>query len=469
MVDPAEIPLPKSPIRGAAKAMENRFQPHRSLRHRTIGGSTLITLVIVALIALFGVFLVVNPGSTPGPDRQRNTADAAPQTAAEPPAQQPRPEPPTQQPPASASAPPAAATPPATTPPAATPPAQPQPRPVLPETSPLQLDRNLVDFGYVLIGQTRVEEVVLFNPSDVPLNVEAVHVSCPCTTTEVEPRRIAPGDAAVLRIEYTPQAYSHVAPPRSIRVQLREYPRQMHSLTVNAAIGREIRLNSDRAPFLSEMSGEVLIESHDQEPFRVLLVDGLPPNFVDFDPDSDEPRSSYVVRYNFEQSRPGRLVPRHLHVLTDRPGAPMADILTRFPTNFREDLNASPASWLSESRIIPLGSRSSAGEPQRVTMLLQRTRGESTPDLEVSVHPASGPSAIGPEHTRDSNGPGVVDAQIVEIEPGKTGRRGEYRVTVEFSVRPDAPAGLHNDILTFVMSDGSYTEVELVTQVVGSE
>ncbi|MFU8830339.1 MAG: hypothetical protein ACNA8P_13030, partial [Phycisphaerales bacterium] len=73
--------------------MENRFQSRQSLRHRTIGGSTLITVVIVALIALFGVFLVVNPGSTPGPDRQRNTADAAPQTPAEPPAQQPRPEP----------------------------------------------------------------------------------------------------------------------------------------------------------------------------------------------------------------------------------------------------------------------------------------------------------------------------------------------------------------------------------------
>lgn len=436
----------------------NRFQTSATI-HTRVGGSTAVTLVIVLLIAAFGVFLLLDPGSKPTVERNppdaRGVAVISPET--------PQPEPPTP------------ATQPQAPPPTAANPVQvtqldapPVLQPTRPAASPLEVDRSEVDFGYVLIGQPKVKEVVLFNPSDIPLNVDAVHVSCPCTTAEVSPRRIDPGGAAVLRIEYEAQAYAHVPPARSIRIQLREYPREMTQIIMRAAVGREIRLNSDRQAFLNEMSGVVRIESHDGEPFRVLLVDGMAPDFVDFDPESDELQSEYLVRYNFTLSRAGRGAPRFLHVLTDRADGPMTDILTRFAANFREPLQAEPRSWLSESPILHLGIQQHGFEPTRRTILLQRTRSGTPPQLEAAVRPATGMSTIGPETGRDPQGHGVVDAKVVQVASGT--RSGDYLVTIEFTAREGAPAGLHNDVLTIIFPDAPegavhFTEIDLITYI----
>src|SRR5690606_28307201 len=97
------------------------------------------------------------------------------------------------------------------------------------------------------------------------------------------------------------------------------------------------------------------------------------------------------------------------------------EVPTRFPQNFREALNADPASWTAENSLIQVGTLSAADATRRHTILLKRTRTEGHPQLEASLRPATGASAVGDQSGRDPAGPGAVEARVVEIEAGTKG------------------------------------------------
>ena len=413
-----------------------------TLRPRS-GNTQVLTLVVIVLVAVVAVLVFVNPAPKSAleqlQEQQQASNDQAPAPTPEP---VPEPE--------------VVDRPEQTTPPV--------PREPRPEEVPLRLEPTEVDYGYVLVGDTRTARVTVYNDSDFPVNVESILTACPCTDAEVTPRLVPPRGSSVLTLRYTAQSFPHVAPLRSIRLQTREYPRQITSLLIKATVGREIRINSDREPLITELSGEVRIESYDDEPFRVLLVDGRAPEFVDFDPSNESPRSSYLVRYDFTE-RPGSGIPRYLHVVTDRASDPLAEIPTRFSANFREPLMAEPLSWLAENRIIHLGFGSDQQTlSRRVKLKRTRTEPGELPIIEADVRPATGNSVVGPAIDRDPTGVAVVSVDVGTIarDPRKA---SDMFVNLEFTLSPDAEPGLHHDILTFIRPDGSYTEMDVVTYI----
>lgn len=410
------------------------------------GNTQVLTLVVIVLVAVVGVLLFVNPAPKSALDelQQQQQASDTPATPSEPVTEPTQPD----------------------TTPVMEPEQAPvqQPREPRPEEVPLRLEPAEVDYGYVLVNETTQAEVLVHNESDYPVTIAAIHTACPCTDAEVVPRTIAPRGTATLVLNYTSQSFPHVAPLRSVRLQTREYPRQVTSLLIKAAVGREIRINRDREPLLSEMSGEILVESIDGEPFRVLMVDGREPDFVDFNPETDTPTSSYLVRYDFTQ-RPGSGTPRYLHVVTDRQSDPLAEILTRFSDNFREPLMAQPLSWLAENQIVHVSfDADQQTVSRRVKLKRTRTQDGEEPIIEADVRPATGNSVIGTAFDRDPSGPAVVAVAVQSIERDPR-KRGDFFVDVQFTLNPETEPGLHHDILTFIRPDGSYTELDLVTYI----
>lgn len=411
------------------------------LQGARLGNTQVLTLVVIVLVAVVGVLLFVNPAPKSALDRLKDEqASSANQQPAEPKANE--------------TAPDSVSTP--------EPTPQAQPREPRPQEVPLRLEPAEVDYGYVLVDQTRRAEVLIHNDSDYPVTVEAIHTACPCTDAEVVPRTVAPRGTSVLTLTYTAQSFPHVAPLRSVRLQTREYPRQVTSLLIKATVGREIRLNSDRDPLITELSGELLVESFDGEPFEVLLVDGREPEFVDFDPASDTPRSSYLVRYDFTQ-RPDSGIPRYLHVATNRKSDPLAEIPTRFSDNFREQLMAQPLSWLAENRMVHVTFDDDTDTiTRRVKLKRTRTEAGELPVVEADIRPATGKSVIGTATDRDPTGPAAATVEVKSVEPDPR-KSGDFFVDVEFTRNPDSEPGLYHGILTFIRPDGSYTELDVVT------
>lgn len=445
----------------------SEISPMRPFSRTVRTGSTqLVTAVVIVLIAVIGVLLFVNP--TPksalnlqpvSPADDSPSSDTTPQNT---PAETPQSNSVATPPPADNE------TNPETAVPMSAPPnvhddagsAQDQ-RPQM-QQCPLVFEPSEFDYGYVLVGETKVEEIVVFNPTDRTIHVAELLTACPCTVAEIEPKAIAPDQAAVLTLKYTAQSFPHVPGKRSVRLRTIEYPNHSPGVIFSAAVGREIRVNADREPIIKERSGEIRLDSYDGEPFRVLMVDGRPPDFVGFDPESDEPRNSYLVNYDFSD-RADDSFPRYLHILTDRESDPMTEILTYASPNFREPLVAQPAYWMAENRLVQVGTLGpDTSKVTRTITLLRMPPGSSDADLSVGIHPATGRSIIGGQTDRSEASPSAVEARVVSVEQDPTKARNRL-VTVEFTLTPGIEPGLYHDIMSFILPDGSYTELDVAT------
>jgi hypothetical protein len=71
----------------------------------------------------------------------------------------------------------------------------------------IALSLEYADLGEVANGEIRTIEVEVLNSGGAPLQIEQISTSCGCTTAEVEPRTIAPGSSAILRITFDSGAH----------------------------------------------------------------------------------------------------------------------------------------------------------------------------------------------------------------------------------------------------------------------
>lgn len=71
----------------------------------------------------------------------------------------------------------------------------------------LVLSQEEAHLGEVVNGEVRTLEIPIRNQGDGPLIIEAVSTSCGCTSAQVEPSTIAPGESGVLRVSYDSGAH----------------------------------------------------------------------------------------------------------------------------------------------------------------------------------------------------------------------------------------------------------------------
>lgn len=213
--------------------------------------------------------------------------------------------------------------PPATPPSATRPSSQPLP------PGPVKADPEKINFGFVKPGEELHGSFKLRNPLDHAVRIDKAVPSCQCTGIDAEGKEIpAKGELEVhfsMRMSKAPvHKFANVtlvmnSIKQAIRVEFEaevSYPIRAVPNFVDAQKGHLV--------------GTFRIQATDGKPFRVTAVQGAAPSFEGFDPVKDQPRSDYVLRYDF--SAPGYVVPPYLVVETDREDCQLLDLRVRHET-----------------------------------------------------------------------------------------------------------------------------------------
>lgn len=302
-----------------------------------------------------------------------------------------------------------------------------------PGIPPLIASPQNVDFGIVEPGSKLSADITLLNTSAKPIRILRAQPSCTCTTVSMNNVIVPPRGTVQMPISMTT---NRAVGKKVARVQLlvEGYPK---FFTVNLdaenawavrAIPPHISLK-ERTDQLETLSGQFMLESVDKRKFNVLNVMDGKPDFVDFDPETDEPRNRYVLRYDFNGMQCSDL-PKFLFVRTDHPGARMLDVRVRHD----------PCTKIQ--KVMPMNDfRSNLGvlKPgQQVTMDLGFKKPKRPTMASVT-----------------SNDPNLKVRMIDQKSEGK-----ELLVTSLVEISPDMPAGLFQ--VPIIYSDGVNTDEHLV-------
>lgn len=230
----------------------------------------------------------------------------------------------------------------ATPPPVAQTPAQPEPavapapvaEPAEQESvdgpPPVTLEPALLDFGILPPGASREGVVKLVNTGSKELEILTVQPSCKCTTTDdLSGKKIPVGGFVELKATMKAQS----APGKKtaeVKVLIDGYS-QVLPVQLKQEVSLPIRVSPSYLNVVSgqPQSGRTVIESIDKKPFRICAVGGKRPNLIGFDPEKDEPRSQYLLDWDFNRDfQPGE-AKRYWLIETDREDCPLVDIFVR--------------------------------------------------------------------------------------------------------------------------------------------
>jgi hypothetical protein len=263
---------------------------------------------------------------------------------------------------------------PATPPASAQPPAQTAPA----NLPPIVFEPPILDFGRLKPNQGGVGSVNIKNTSDKPLKILASKASCTCTSVNLANITIPPGQSVPMPAQFKGSSYLgkkqvavivRIAGYDDIQVQ----GQAMISLPVFADPAFISAMTDPKTHIAQAQQGELTIASEDGKPFRILSVQGNPPNLVDFDPVKDSPRNSYKIKWDFSYynshacaDEQGKPMPEFWVVETDHPDCPVFDIQIRHACTRQNLLNVGDQ-WIFPDKRTLLGLMK-PGESKEITL-----------------------------------------------------------------------------------------------------
>ena len=214
-----------------------------------------------------------------------------------------------------------------------------------------------LDFGVVAPHTLLEGNFKLANTSDKPLKVLGAQPSCQCTTIDITGKEIpaqTAGVAGMLEVPVTMKVSATGLKTAQVKVvvegeslpitlELRAEVAYAVRLVIADAAGK-IQPYVDAAEDASRLKGVAQVFSSDGKPFRVLSVQGMAPEFVNWNAASDAPLAKYEVRFALA-GEPCEQVAKYLLVETDRADARMIDARVR-----HECTRISPALDIAEFR-----------------------------------------------------------------------------------------------------------------------
>lgn len=228
---------------------------------------------------------------------------------------------------------------------------------------PIEFHPELLDLGTIQPGERVTASVYMHNVSEKTLKVLYAKPDCSCTAANVSSDTIAPGQPIVLEVEY--HATSVMGPWKGeIRVGIDGY--DMVAIPAKAMVAMQVRAEP---PYISAvpdvetgvrpLTGMYTVFSMDRQPFRILAVNGEPPPYVDFDPQKDEPRDAYQLKWDFSQvdlrscrDKSGKRVPGWIVVETDHPQCAVFDLEVRHECNARTPPKRTDSWFIQEKRVL---------------------------------------------------------------------------------------------------------------------
>ena len=282
---------------------------------------------------------------------------------------------------------------------------------------PVELEPQVMDFGVLAPGDTARGTSRIWNVGTAPLNILKSITSCGCTAAEdLGGRAIEPGGYTEFTTEMTMKS-GLGEKQEKISIIFEGYPRAYVVQYFNAEVSLPIRLTPPHLPaskmdpqtgrWSNTTSGQIQVKSVDGKPFRILRTQGGPPQYVGFDPATDEPRSEYTLRWDLE--RFGDRVPWFWVVETDRPDAPVVDARIQHVSTLTP--RVPDRHWQPEDQRIVVGIVP-AGEPFEISTAI---------DCDAGTFPDPATANV------TSTSPNL---QVELLETQRDGQRLDYRVRV---------------------------------------
>lgn len=225
--------------------------------------------------------------------------------------------------------------------------------------------------GDIEPGSEHTRTFVIKNLSAQPVRIQRSVTSCKCTTTTNIDGITIPANGsvnfdAVLAAPRTPGN-------KNAKVQIL-FDGGFRPLTMQMEGDVTMRIKASPAyvggPRGENNSGMVLLESIDGKPFSILTAGGFKPEYVGFNPETDEPKSRYTLRWDVTKIAD---LPRRVWwvVYTDNQNCPVLPLRIRNgATGSKADMARFQRFWIFDENLVNAETLI-AGNPVDLTVVIK--------------------------------------------------------------------------------------------------
>ena len=309
---------------------------------------------------------------------------------------------------------------------------------------PLAIDDAELDFGDVATRSKVTGSIRVRNVGDQPVVVTDTSSDCSCTALLTDGYAvIEPGKDLVFDVSIETRDMGVMT--QKVRLICEGFGRPFETI-VRANVTEKVEVNPEGVKALVQPMGLLTLKSIDDRPFHVLSVHGGKPQFVGFDPETDEAKSLYRVVYDFTML-PKEEIPSVVVVETDHPDAPFVAIR-----------------YFSKGKIEPQDRESNAKVWKKeydFDYVHRLAPGESA---EIQVRVAKAGRASRENELKVSSDNELLSVEIVGMDLDSDPKWAIATVRVTASVEAE---GFQAATLTFTLGEERRCESQLFTRVVG--
>lgn len=193
---------------------------------------------------------------------------------------------------------------------------------------PVEVTPPSIDMGVVPPKTAKTGVAELKNTGTTPLKILAITPSCKCTTTnDLAGAIIPPGGSVKLEATLEPVSMPQTQ-KAALRILIEGYGKILE-VPVKGETAMPVRANPSliNAVEGQPRAGRFVVESIDRKPFTICAVGGRKPEFLGFRPGVDQPKSTYLLKYDLDTWQPS--FPAYLVIETDREDCPSFDVWIR--------------------------------------------------------------------------------------------------------------------------------------------
>ncbi len=235
----------------------------------------------------------------------------------------------------------------------------------------LRLAPATLDLGIIDAKAATQAEGMLLNISQETLKIVKVQPSCACTDVTLTTTTLAPRSSTPFSLEFTPKSGTGVK-----KAQVRFFVEGFRVPAIFDIIGEvtlPVRVIPPHIDARETIDGSMVVQSVDDEPFRIFNVAGMAPQYADgFNPATDEPRKQYVLKWDLsiydKETIPGWLV-----IETDRDDAPVVDVRVWHEWTRPDRSDIASTHWILSDQRILLGALKPA-ETTEISLLMKPLR-----------------------------------------------------------------------------------------------
>ncbi len=305
---------------------------------------------------------------------------------------------------------------------------------------PIRFEPPRINVGVLKPGQSATATVRVRNIGTEPLKILSSRASCGCTSVDLANTVLEPGGSAPLTVRY--DAGGLGKKQENISVLFEGYD-QPADLAVLVEVDLAVRAVPTYIAASQAMSGWLTVQSLDGRPFRILGSNGKAPVYNAFDPEVDEPRPGYRVKWDLTpfdattcQDADGNPMPGWWVIETDHPECPIFDLTVRHVCTVPPQRPPDRRPWVLSQTRVPIG-RLEPGEAAEFRVSL-KWLGGAEPDDTVYAALSESPEQFDAELVTVEQR-GTMNEALIRVTPRDDFRGLVYGTLQVYSARHSAP------------------------------